>query len=121
MAVVTTFVICSCAGQSNAAATTMTEASYSPYKIAMLTCTDSQGEEEYSTASSLAEQYPDIVIHDTYPDSYSDDTDAIVIEKLLAFAENPDVKAIILVQGVQGAVSMHIPGGVLTDFSGKLH
>ena len=35
------------------------------YKIAIMTGTTSQGEEEYYAATSLLEQYPNIVIHDT--------------------------------------------------------
>ena len=36
------------------------------YKIAIMTGTTSQGEEEYYAATTLAEQYPGIVLHDTY-------------------------------------------------------
>ena len=74
------------------------------YKIAILTGTASQGDEEISAAMKLAEQYPDIVITDTYPDNFSSEVET-TISKLLAFAEDPAVKAIIFVQGVQGATS----------------
>lgn len=35
------------------------------YKIAIMTGTTSQGEEEFYAASSLAEKYPGVVLHDT--------------------------------------------------------
>ena len=74
------------------------------YKIAIMTGTTSQGEEEYYAANSLAEQYPDMVIHDTYPDAFSSEVET-TISKLIAFASDPDVKAIIFVQAVQGATA----------------
>ncbi len=74
------------------------------YKIAIMTGTTSQGEEEYYAATSLAEKYPDIVIHDTYPDNFSSEVET-TISKLIAFASDPEVKAIIFVQAVQGATA----------------
>ena len=74
------------------------------YKIAIMTGTTSQGEEEYYAANSLAEKYPDKVIHDTYPDAFSSEVET-TISKLIAFASDPDVKAIIFVQAVQGATA----------------
>ena len=74
------------------------------YKIAIMTGTTSQGEEEYYAANSLVEQYPDMVIHDTYPDAFSSEVET-TISKLIAFAEDPEVKAIIFVQAVQGATA----------------
>ena len=74
------------------------------YKIAIMTGTTSQGEEEYYAANSLVEQYPGVVIHDTYPDAFSSEVET-TISKLIAFASDPDVKAIIFVQAVQGATA----------------
>ena len=74
------------------------------YKIAIMTGTTSQGEEEYYAATSLVEQYPDVVLHDTYPDAFSSEVET-TISKLIAFAEDPEVKAIIFVQAVQGATA----------------
>ena len=76
------------------------------YKIAIMTGTTSQGEEEYYAATSLLEQYPDIVVHDTYPDAFSSEVET-TISKLIAFASDPDVKAIIFVQAVQGATAAY--------------
>ncbi len=76
------------------------------YKIAIMTGTTSQGEEEYYAAKTLMEQYPDIVIHDTYPDNFSSEVET-TISKLIAFASDPEVKAIIFVQAVQGATAAY--------------
>jgi len=81
-------------------------ASAEGYKIAIMTGTTSQGEEEYYAATSLAEKYPDIVLHDTYPDAFSSEVET-TISKLIAFAEDPEVKAIIFVQAVQGATAAY--------------
>jgi len=74
------------------------------YKIAILTGTTTQGEEEYYAATSLIEKYGDMIVHDTYPDNFSSEVET-TISKLMAFAEDPAVKAIIFVQGVQGATA----------------
>ncbi len=74
------------------------------YKIAIMTGTTSQGEEEYRAAEKLKEQYPDIVITDTYPDKFAAETET-TIGKLTAFAADPEVKAIIMTQAVQGAAA----------------
>ncbi len=75
------------------------------YKIAILTGTTSQGEEEVTAATKLIETYgAEKVLHDTYPDNFSSEVET-TISKLIAFASDPEVKAIIFVQGVQGAVS----------------
>ena len=75
------------------------------YKIAVLTGTTSQGEEEVTAATKLVETYgAEKVLHDTYPDNFSSEVET-TISKLIAFASDPDVKAIIFVQAVQGAVS----------------
>ncbi len=74
------------------------------YKIAIMTGTTSQGEEEYYAANTLAEQYPGVVLHDTYPDNFSSEVET-TISKLIAFASDPEVKAIIFVQAVQGATA----------------
>ena len=74
------------------------------YKIAIMTGTNSQGEEEVYAASAIAEKNPGKVIHDSYPDNFSSEVET-TISKLIAFASDPDVKAIIFVQAVQGATA----------------
>lgn len=82
----------------------LAEAEAPAYKIAIMTGTTSQGEEEYYAANSLVEANPGKVIHDTYPDAFSSEVET-TISKLIAFASDPDVKAIIFVQAVQGATA----------------
>lgn len=74
------------------------------YKIAILTGTTTQGEEEYYAATALLEKYGDKVIHDTYPDNFPSEVET-TISKIIAFASDPEVKAIIFVQAVQGATA----------------
>ncbi len=74
------------------------------YKIAILTGTTSQGEEEYRAAENLKAQYPDMVITDTYPDAFSSEVET-TIGKLMQFAADPEVKAIIMCQAVMGATA----------------
>ena len=74
------------------------------YKIAILTGTTSQGEEEYRAAEKLVAENPGVVVTDTYPDNFASEVET-TIGKLLQFAEDPEVKAIIMVQAVQGATT----------------
>ena len=73
-------------------------------KIAILTGTTSQGEEEYRAAQALAAKYPANVITATYPDNFSSEVETI-IGTVMQFATDPDVKAIIFVQSVPGAAA----------------
>jgi len=72
------------------------------WKIAILTGTASQGEEEIRAAERAIATYgAEHVLHDTYPDNFASETET-TISKILAFAADPDVKAIAVVQGVPG-------------------
>ncbi|MCL1855220.1 MAG: DUF3798 domain-containing protein, partial [Clostridia bacterium] len=69
----------------------------------IMTGTVSQNEEEYRAAEAAVALYgADRVIIDTYPDSFMAEQETTV-SKLVAFASDPDVKAIIMCQGVPGA------------------
>lgn len=73
------------------------------WKIAILTGTTSQGEEEFRAAERAVATYgAEHIITDTYPDNFMAETET-TISKLLAFASDPDVKAIIMCQAVPGA------------------
>ncbi|HSK69178.1 MAG TPA: DUF3798 domain-containing protein [Candidatus Limnocylindria bacterium] len=74
------------------------------YKIAILTGTVSQGEEEFRAAENAKLADPDGIIVDTYPDAFVAEQET-TISKMQAFASDPDVKAIVMVQGVPGAVA----------------
>ena len=72
------------------------------YKIAFLTGTTSQGEEEFRAAERAKAADPDHIITDTYPDSFMAEMETTV-SKIVAFGSDPDVKAIVMCQGVPGA------------------
>ena len=72
------------------------------YKIAILTGTTSQNEEEFRAAQRAQAEDPDHIITDTYPDSFMAEMETTV-SKLTAFAADPEVKAIIMCQAVPGA------------------
>ena len=65
------------------------------YKIAIMTGTTSQGEEEYRAAEKALAADPDHIITDTYPDSFMAEMETTV-SKLVQFASDPEVKAIIM-------------------------
>lgn len=72
-----------------------------PYKIAIMTGTTSQGEEEIRAAEREQKADPDHIITDTYPDQFMAEQETTV-NKLMAFAADPEVKAIIVCQAVPG-------------------
>ncbi len=71
------------------------------YKIAIMTGTTSQGEEEFRAAEKAQKADPEHIVTDTYPDSFMAEQETTV-SKLVAFATDPEVKAIIMCQAVPG-------------------
>lgn len=72
------------------------------WKIAIQTGTTSQGEEEFRAAERAQKADPEHIVTDTYPDNFMAETET-TISKLIAFASDPDVKAIVMCQAVPGA------------------
>ena len=73
------------------------------WKIAVLTGTVSQGEEEFRAAEKAVETYgADHVITATYPDNFMSEMETTV-STLVGFASDLDVKAIVMCQAVPGA------------------
>ena len=73
------------------------------WKIAILTGTVSQGEEEFRAAEKAIEVWgADHIVTDTYPDNFMSEQETTV-SKLVAFAADPEVKAIVMCQAVPGA------------------
>ena len=73
------------------------------WKVAILTGTVSQGEEEFRAAEKAVGTWgADHIITDTYPDNFMSEMETTV-SKLVAFASDPDVKAIVMCQAVPGA------------------
>ena len=75
------------------------------WKVAILTGTVTQGEEEFRAAEkAVATWGADHIITDTYPDSFMAEMET-TISKLVAFASDPEVKAIVMCQAVPGATA----------------
>lgn len=72
------------------------------WKVAIITGTTSQGEEEFRAAERAVAQYgEEHVVTDTYPDNFMDETET-TISKIISYASDPEVKAIIMCQAVPG-------------------
>lgn len=75
------------------------------WKVAILTGTVSQGEEEFRAAEKAIATYgAEHIVTDTYPDNFMSEMET-TISKLVAFASDPDVKAIVMCQAVPGATA----------------
>ena len=75
----------------------------SNWKIAILTGTVSQGEEEFRAAEKAVAQYgEEHIVTATYPDNFMSEMETTV-SQLVSFASDPDVKAIVMCQAVPGA------------------
>ncbi len=73
------------------------------WKIAIMTGTVSQGEEEFRAAEKAVAKYgPEHIITATYPDNFMSEQETTV-SALVAFAADPEVKAIVMCQAVPGA------------------
>ena len=73
------------------------------WKIAILTGTVSQGEEEFRAAEKAVATYgADHIVTATYPDSFMSEMETTV-SQIVSFASDPDVKAIVMCQAVPGA------------------
>ena len=74
------------------------------YKIGIMTTTVSQAEEEYRVAEDLVAEYPDTVVHVTFPDNFATEMET-TISTALSLASDPDMKAIIFTQSVSGTAA----------------
>lgn len=73
------------------------------WKIAILTGTVSQGEEEFRAAEKAVATYgAEHIITATYPDNFMSEMETTV-SQIVQFASDPDVKAIVMCQAVPGA------------------
>ena len=73
------------------------------WKIAILTGTVSQGEEEFRAAEKAVATYgAEHIITATYPDNFMSEMETTV-SQIVSFASDPDVKAIVMCQAVPGA------------------
>lgn len=73
------------------------------WKVAILTGTVSQGEEEFRAAEKAIETYgAEHIVTATYPDNFMSEMETTV-STIVGFASDPDVKAIVMCQAVPGA------------------
>ena len=73
------------------------------WKIAIMTGTVSQGEEEFRAAEKAIETWgAEHIVTATYPDNFMSEQETTV-SQLVAFAADPEVKAIVMCQAVPGA------------------
>ena len=91
------------AAVTEAAETVAQSASNDNWKIAVLTGTVSQGEEEFRAAEkAIATWGADHIVTATYPDNFMSEMET-TFSTLVGFASDPDVKAIVMCQAVPGA------------------
>ncbi|MBQ7817096.1 MAG: DUF3798 domain-containing protein [Oscillospiraceae bacterium] len=70
-------------------------------KVAIVTNTVSQNEEEYRSAEQMAEKYGDRIVHVTWPDNFMTEQEQMIttVSKLAA---DPEIKSIVINQEVPG-------------------
>lgn len=71
------------------------------YKIAVVTGSMSQAIDERAAAMMLESKYGDMITTDVYPDNFVEEKET-VIQKIVQYADDPDVKAIVVAQAVPG-------------------
>lgn len=79
------------------------------YHIGIVTGTVAQGEDELRAAEAAIEKYGDaskggMIVHDAYPDNFMQEQET-TISKIVAMADDPLMKAIIVNQSVPGTVA----------------
>lgn len=75
------------------------------WKIGIMTGTVTQNEEEFRMAEQMLEEFgSDRIVITTYPDKFMQEQET-TISNMLELAQDPDMKAIIMVQAVPGAVA----------------
>lgn len=74
----------------------------SNYKIAIITGTMSQGEEEFQAAKKLQDKNPGKIVTATYPDNFTKEQET-TISNTINLVSDPDVKGLVFLQAVPGA------------------
>ena len=97
------FVFLGCSGSGDTAATD--DPNKLGFKIGIMTGTVSQGEDEYRGAERMIQRYgADRIKHVTYPDNFMTEQET-TIAQILNLASDPQVKAIIIAQGIPGSMA----------------
>lgn len=74
------------------------------FKIGVVTGTVSQGEDEYRGGENVVKKYGKSIIHVTYPDKFMQEQET-TIARIVELAYDPQVKAIVICQGVPGTTA----------------
>jgi len=109
------FVLASCSGQTNQGSAPAngnsadTKKEEAAYHIGIVTGTVAQSEDEFRAGQKAIELYGDaksggMIVHDTYPDNFMAEQDT-TISKIVAMADDPLMKAVIVNQSVPGTVA----------------
>ena len=87
--------------KAEAAGETAAEEEAPSGKVAIVTNTVSQNEEEYRSAESMTQKYGDKIVHVTWPDNFMTEQEQMIttVSKLAA---DPEIKAVIINQAVPG-------------------
>lgn len=87
--------------KAEAAGDTAAEEAAPNGKVAIVTNTVSQNEEEYRSAESMTQKYGDKIVHVTWPDNFMTEQEQMIttVSKLAA---DPEIKAVIINQAVPG-------------------
>ncbi|MBP3926439.1 MAG: DUF3798 domain-containing protein [Clostridium sp.] len=87
--------------KAEAAGETAAEETAPSGKVAIVTNTVSQNEEEYRSAESMTQKYGDKIVHVTWPDNFMTEQEQMIttVSKLAA---DPEIKAVIINQAVPG-------------------
>jgi hypothetical protein len=110
LALVMAFSVVACAKPAEPAAPAAGDAAAAPAadagkgKIAIYTGTVSQNEEEFRSMEVAAEKYPDMIVSQTYPDSFTKEQETL-ISNAVGLVADPEVKVLIMNQAVQGAAA----------------
>ena len=73
-----------------------------PFKIGVMTGPVSQDREDFRAGELVEREYPGRVMHITYPDNFSSETETIVAQ-LSGLAADPEVRVIVVGQAVPGS------------------
>lgn len=103
------FSVAACGGNKDAEQSTTNETTETTEtseagtgKVAIITGTASQGEEELRAAERMKEMFGDRIVTATYPDNFTKETET-TISNVISLVSDPDVKALVFCQAVPGA------------------
>lgn len=90
-----------CGAKTSTATQTSTETNAAPYKIGIVTPTLSTSEDEFRAAENMKAKYPDVIEHVTLPENFNAEIQT-AISQITSLADNPEMKAIVVVSGQSG-------------------